>query len=254
MNPFLGQAASLVLSSLLTTFLSGLTDELQDLADQLAEDDVQDEPAIKALTELADELMAFEHWSPLLEAASDVLIRWMAIRIHRIVIAVWTESKNDIKRRARLGGDAVLNATVVQPAAIKERRAAMSRRLAIQRQSRALNRTSLGQVPQDFSFEPASVELDEDGLLHPVGVLADGTGTSDDLEDGGWLDANPLLAHPGNRRGPLATVGRIGRIQPGRAFPYRFMANVAAVNPGVNLTVPVPAASPPLTEGPPPAA
>lgn len=90
--------------ALLNVFLVGLRDELQDYADDLAEQLDDDNAAVALLTDVADELLALEAFSPAFEAASDVLLRLVGLRVARVVNSVWTDAKDETARKARRRG------------------------------------------------------------------------------------------------------------------------------------------------------
>lgn len=110
--------------SLLNLFLVGLRDELQDTADELAEQLDDDNQAIALLTDVADELLALEAFSPALEAASDVLLRLVGLRLARVVNAVWADAKDAEARTARRRGlsPAALNQVAPQRMAVRRLR------------------------------------------------------------------------------------------------------------------------------------
>ena len=65
--------------------LDALAPELQALADDMAAANVETPLAIRRLTDLVDELLAWDDCAPLLEAASDLalqlLARWVSARV-----------------------------------------------------------------------------------------------------------------------------------------------------------------------------
>lgn len=82
--------------------LEALAPELQALADDMAQANTDTPMAVRRLTDLVDELLAFDECAPLLEAASDVALQLLARWVTWRVGAIWAEALDDVARQARL--------------------------------------------------------------------------------------------------------------------------------------------------------
>ena len=84
--------------------LDALAPELQALADDMAAANVETPLAIRRLTDLVDELLAWDDCAPLLEAASDLALQLLARWVTARVGVIWQGALDVEARSARRGG------------------------------------------------------------------------------------------------------------------------------------------------------